>query len=121
MSRFAYPFRIDHTGRVATVDRDDHVRQLIEQLLFTIPGERVNRPTFGSAVHNLVFVPNNPELTTTIQYMLRSSLQQWLGDVIHVEAVQVESEEATLRVTVQYVLRHTQQRQIAQYQRGPQA
>jgi phage baseplate assembly protein W len=120
MIQFAYPFQIDHTGRVAVADQDDHVRELIEQLLFTIPGERVNRPTFGSAVHNLVFMPNNPELTTTIQYMIRSSLQQWLGDVIHVEAVQVESEEAALRVTVQYVLRRTQQRQIAQFQQGPQ-
>jgi phage baseplate assembly protein W len=119
MTKFAYPFHINDTGRIATTGDDAYVRQLIEQLLFTIPGERVNRPTFGSAINNLVFM-NNAEVTTTIHYLLQSTLQTWLGDLISVEAIQVESEEATLRVTVQYVLRRTQQRQVAQFQRETQ-
>jgi phage baseplate assembly protein W len=118
MTSFAYPFRIDATGHVATTAQDQHVRQLIEQVLFTIPGERVNRPTFGSAVHNLVFAPNSPEESATIQFLIQSALQQWLGSLIHVEAVVVQSEDVILQVTVQYVVRTSQQRQVTTFQLG---
>jgi phage baseplate assembly protein W len=118
MTQFAFPFRIDATGRIATVDHATHVRQLIEQILLTIPGERVNRPTFGSAAHNLIFPPNDAEHGTTVQYLMQSALQQWLGDVIAVQAIQITSEDSTLRVTVQYILRRTQDRQVAILQWG---
>jgi phage baseplate assembly protein W len=118
MMQIDYPFRIDGRGRTAGTDHDDHVRDLIEQVLFTSPGERVNRPDFGSGLMQLVFAPNSDELATATQFMVQGALQQWLGDLIQVEAVQVESEEATLRVTVQYVIRRNQQRQVAQFTRG---
>jgi hypothetical protein len=112
--QIAYPFRIDGRGRVADATDDAHISQLIEQLLFTMPGERVNRPDFGSGLMQLVFAPASDELATAVQFMVQGSLQQWLGDLIQVEAVEVQSEEATLRVTVQYLVRRTQQRQVAQ-------
>ena len=118
MMQIDYPFHIDGRGRTAGTDHDDHVRDLIEQVLFTSPGERVNRPDFGSGLMQLVFAPNSDELATATQFMVQGALQQWLGDLIQVEAVQVESEEATLRVTVQYVVRRNQQRQVAQFTRG---
>lgn len=113
-----YPFRIDSRGRTARPTTSDHIRELIEQVLFTTPGERVNRPDFGSGVQQLVFAPASDEMATTTQFLVQAALQQWLGELIQVEAVHVQSEEATLRVTVQYIVRRNQQRQIAQFERG---
>ena len=87
-------------------------------MLFTAPGERVNRPTFGCGLMQLVFAPNSDALAATSQFLVQGALQQWLGDLIVVEAVQVEADDATLRVTVQYLIRRTQTRQTAEFARG---
>ncbi|MFO1434154.1 MAG: GPW/gp25 family protein [Candidatus Competibacteraceae bacterium] len=113
-----FPLRFDAQGRTAATDPDKHIRDLIEQVLFTMPGERVNRPDFGSGLMQLVFAPNSDELAAATQFLVQGALQQWLGELIQVEAVQVENVEATLRVAVQYVVRRTQQRQAAQFARG---
>ncbi|HYH79024.1 MAG TPA: GPW/gp25 family protein [Longimicrobium sp.] len=112
-----FPYRIDGRGRTATADDEDHVRDLIEQVLFTSPGERVNRPTFGSGVLQLVFAPNSEALAAAAQFSLQGALQQWLGDLIQVDAVEVESDDAALRVTVVYMVRRTQQRRAAVFER----
>lgn len=118
MMNIDFPFTFDKLGRTAATDDDDHIRDMIEQLLFTNPGERVNRPDFGSGLLQLVFAPNSPELASVLQFSVQASLQQWLGDLIQVEAVQVESEEATLRVTVRYIIRRNKQQRVAQFSRG---
>ena len=117
MTNLDYPFQFDSRGRTAEVGQDAHIRDLIEQVLFTAPGERVNRPTFGSGLMQLVFAPNSDELATATQFLVQSGLQQWLGDLIQVEAVAVENVDSTLRLTVQYTVRRTQQRQVAQFSR----
>ena len=117
MMQIDYPYHMDGRGRTATTDWDTHIRDLIEQVLFTMPGERVNRPNFGSGLAQLVFAPNSPELATATQFLVQGALQQWLGALIQVEEVQIESEQATLRVTVQYVVRRDQGRQVAQFER----
>jgi len=111
----AYPFYIDGRGRTATATHDEHIRQLLEQLLFTSPGERVNRPDFGTGLMQLVFAPNSPELATATEFTIQSALQQWLGELIQVEAVDVVSQESALRITGQYIVRRDQQRQRAQF------
>jgi len=113
-----FPFQFDNRGRTAATDEDDHIRDMIEQVLFTSPGERVNRPTFGSGLMQLVFQPNSEELAASTQFLVQGALQQWLGDLIRVDQVQVESEESSLRVTVVYTVRRTQQQKVAQFQRG---
>jgi hypothetical protein len=113
-----YPFHIDGRGRAAGTSYEEHIRDLIEQVLFTAPGERVNRPTFGSGLMQLVFAPNSDELAAATQFLVQGALQQYLGDLIHVEAVEVKSEEAALQVTVRYVVRRNQQRQAAQFSRS---
>ena len=115
--QIAYPWQIDKSGRTAGADPDPHIRQLIEQVLFTFPGERVNNPTFGSGVQQLVFAPASDALASAVQVTLPGALQLWLGDLIQVESVQVTSQDSTLAVTVQYLVRRTQQRQIVQLQR----
>jgi uncharacterized protein len=114
--RFAY--QLDASGRTAGSGDDAHIREMIEQLLFTRPGERVNRPEFGSGVMQLVFAPNSPELAATTQFLIQSALQQWLGDSITIERVDVAALEAQLRIEIVYVNRRTQQRVTAQLSHG---
>jgi phage baseplate assembly protein W len=113
-----FPLRFDGRGRTAETDTDDHIRDLIEQVLFTSPGERVNRPGFGCGLKRLVFAPNSVELAAATQAIVQGALQQWLGDLIEVEDVLVESEDAKLLVIVQYTVRSTQQQQVAQFTGG---
>jgi hypothetical protein len=104
-----FPFHFDHRGRTAETDDDDHIRDMIEQFLFTNAGERVNRPDFGSGLLQMVFAPNSPELAATLQFTVQAGLQQWLGDLIEVQRLEVTSDGATLRVELQYLVRRTQQ------------
>jgi phage baseplate assembly protein W len=113
-----FPFHADARGRAARADEGSHVHDLIEQVLFTAPGERVNRPTFGSGLLQLVFDPNRQEVATATQLLVQSSLQQWLGDIIEVEDATVEGDEATLVVRVVYRLVRTQERRVEQFERG---
>src|SRR5262245_54091903 len=110
-----YPFHIDSRGRSATTGDEDHIRDMIEQFLFTNAGERVNRPDFGSGLLQLVFAPNSPELAATVQLTIQAGLQRWLGDVIVVQKVEITSEEAPLSVLVQYVVNRTNQTQTVTF------
>ena len=102
-----FPFHFDNRGRTATTGDDDHISDMIEQFLFTNPGERVNRPDFGSGLLQMVFAPNSAELAAALQFTIQAGLQRWLGDLIEVQALEVSNEESTLRVIVQYVVRTT--------------
>ncbi|MGY3149404.1 phage baseplate assembly protein W [Bradyrhizobium sp. USDA 3397] len=97
-----YPFHFDGRTRTATTGDDDYIRDLIEQVLFTGVGERVNRPDFGSGVSQLVFAPNTPELAASTQFLVKGALQRWLGDLIVVEDVEVSADEANLTVRIVY-------------------
>ncbi|MBZ9644048.1 GPW/gp25 family protein [Streptomyces sp. PSKA30] len=103
----AFPFRADRHGRTAHARHGDHVHDLIEQLLFTSPGERVMRPDFGCGLLDLVFAPNSPELINTLELSVQAALQRWLGDLIEVEALDVVSEDTVVRVYLSYVVRAT--------------
>lgn len=117
MTQPAFPFRFDHRHRTAAADDDAHIRQLIEQVLFTAPGERVNRPDFGSGLMQLVFAPNSEQLGAATQMLVQGALQQWLGDAIQIESVEVAADDAALRVAVRYVVLRTQTSQIAEFTR----
>jgi hypothetical protein len=112
-----YPFRVDARGATAGTTEDEHIRDLIEQVLFTAPGERVNRPTFGSGVLRLVFEPGSDELATATEFVVQGALQQWLAELVEVQAVEVTSEDATLRVAVRYRPRRSAQPRTAVFTR----
>jgi hypothetical protein len=112
-----FPFHFDERKRTAATTGDEHIRDMIEQLLFTNPGERVNRPDFGSGLMQLVFAPNSPELAAALQYTLQAALQQWLGDLIEMQSLEVANLDASLTVTVQYVVRRTNESQLARISR----
>lgn len=113
-----YPLHFDTRGRTAATSDDDHIRDMIEQLLFTNPGERVNRPDFGSGLLQMVFAPNSSELAAALQYTTQAALQRWLGDVIELQGLEVTSEDAVLRVEVRYIVRRTGELRAETFVRG---
>ena len=100
-----FPYHFNRRGYTAATNDSNHVRDMIEQLLFTAPGERVNRPEFGSGLLQQVFALNNDALAATLQMMAQAALLQWSGDVIEIQELTVENEDATLRVNIAYQLR----------------
>jgi len=113
-----FPYAFDSTGHTAQDDLPDHIADMIEQILFTSPGERVNRPTFGCGVLQLVFAANSDSLAAAQQQVIQSSLLQWLSDLIQVNSVTVIAEEATLLITIVYTIIATQQQQTQQFVYG---
>jgi uncharacterized protein len=111
----AFPFNFDGTGHTAQTDLLTHISDMIEQILFTSPGERVNRPTFGSGTAQLVFAPNSDVLAGVQQQAIQAGLQQWLSDLIRVQSATVSANEATLQITVVYTVIQTQQQQTQQF------
>ena len=99
-----FPFHFERGG-TALAGYDGHVRDMIEMLLFTSPGERVNRPEFGSGLMQMVFAPNDPQLAATLQLTVQAALGQWLGDVIDVGDLSVRADDAALHVTLSYRVR----------------
>jgi phage baseplate assembly protein W len=113
-----FPFHFDSRGRTAATDEADHIRDMIEQLIFTNPGERVNRPDFGSGLLQLVFAPNSAELAATVQFTVQASLQRWLGDLIELRDIDVQAVDSTLRLDLKYAIRRTNEELTASFTRS---
>ena len=105
--QIAFPYHFGPQGRTATASSDDHISQMLEQLLFTRPGERVIRPDFGCGLMDLVFGPNSPELAAAVSHTISAAVQKWLADVLAVTAVQVTAQDSTLRIDLSYVVKAT--------------
>ncbi|MFJ5776181.1 GPW/gp25 family protein [Streptomyces sp. NPDC093094] len=109
MSRLAFPFTVTGPGRSAEVayGGDEHVRQMLELLVLTLPGERVMRPELGSPARQLVFGPQDGPATVALGAALQSAIQQWLGDVLTLldVAVEVSDGNGVLEIVVAYEVR----------------
>jgi len=114
-----YPYAIGTNGLTAVDTDEDHVRGMIEQLLLTNPGERVNQPGFGAGLYQLLFAPNSPELAATLQLSLQAAIQRYLADVVAVQSLDVTAANEQLQVMVNYVLRQTGQVSAAQVELAP--
>ncbi|MEH2070104.1 MAG: GPW/gp25 family protein [Nostoc sp.] len=111
-----FPFQFDRYYRTAsTSNENSHIRDLIEQLLFTTPGERVNRPDFGCGVLSLIFAPNSPELVTTMEITIQASIEQWLGDLIDLQTLEVTNVDSSLYIMVEYLVQSSGEVQTATY------
>lgn len=108
-----FPYQYSHALRTETATTDAHIRDMIEQVLFTSPGERVNRPDFGCGLLQLVFEPLSDELAATTKFLVQGSLIQWMSDLIEVNDVQVDAIDSSLHVTVVYRNLDTQELQQA--------
>src|SRR5215471_7910993 len=115
-----YPIHFDQRGRTAFTDDNDHISDMIEQILFTNPGERANRPDFGSGLLQMVFAPNSQELAAALQFTLQAALQRYLGDLIDLQLLEVTAQDSTLSVTVKYIIKQTQQGQTQTFVRPAQ-
>jgi phage baseplate assembly protein W len=114
-----YPYAVSGSFVPRTTDSNDHLRDLIVQVLFTNPGERVNLPEFGVGVQRLVFEPNSDALRSSAQFLITTNLRRWLGDRIDVEQVLVSSvpgEENTVTIEIVYTLLQNLERQRVQVQ-----
>lgn len=134
MKSIDFPYHTDNRGRTAIIeDYDDirdfnrwgrqaitgyekHIVEMIEQLLLTTPGERVNRPDFGSGLLSLVFSPNSPEVAAAMQALVLAAIERWLGDLIEIQELDVTSEDSTLRITLQYSLRLTGEQRTSSFE-----
>jgi len=111
----AFPFRIaDGSGQAAQATYQDHVDQLIRQVLLTDPGERVNLPTFGAGMRRLLFAPMSSSLAATTTLVVTQSLNQWIPDQIKLLKVTVTTPDqdaslpdGTVQVIVAYQLVET--------------
>lgn len=112
------PLGFDGRGRTATVGAPEHVRDMIEQVLFTAPGERVNRPDFGSGLLQLPFQPNRSDLISVLQFNVQAALQRWLGDLIDMHSVEIFSVDSTLRIVITYALRGLDEPREVTFVRG---
>ena len=119
-----FPYKIDGRGRTRQArrdeDNDEYIKGLIEQVLFTAPGERVMRPDFGSGLQQLLFSGNSPELAATTQMLVQAALQQWLGNLIVTESVSIEAVDSALHVEVIYSVRRSQKQYQVNFVRGMQ-
>lgn len=114
----AFPYQFDGRGRTQEAALDDYVRQLVEQVLFTSPGERVNLPDFGSGLLQLTFAPNSVEMAAATQFAVQGALQKWLGNYLKVQSVVASAEESTLTVTVTYSVLATDVTQVQTFVYG---
>jgi phage baseplate assembly protein W len=118
MNNYPFPFAFDGKGRSATADYPQHVRQMIEQLLFTNPGERPNRPDFGSGLLSYVHSPASEVVAAALQANVQGALQRWLGDVIDVHDLEVQPDDNKLIVHVTYSLRRTSETRTDSFERS---
>ncbi|HEX8534895.1 MAG TPA: GPW/gp25 family protein [Allosphingosinicella sp.] len=105
----AFPYSIGANGQTARVSTPDYVEQLLEQIVFVEPGERVNRPDFGCSLRSLTFTNGKGEITTAVEALVQSALRQWVDPSIHVRSVDVHSSDGTVRVTISYMDARSQQ------------
>jgi phage baseplate assembly protein W len=107
-----YPLAIDQgLGRLAVEENyAAHVEQMIRQVLFTNPGERVNWPDFGCGIRRMVFAPNSTASASLAQVTVYQALDKWLGTLIEVSRVEVEARQEVLEVKIAYLLKARQER-----------
>lgn len=112
------PLQIGADGRTVLATPTQALRNMIEQVLFTVPGERVNRPTFGSGLQQFIFAPASDEMATALEFTIQAALLEWLGDRIRVDQVSVTADDATLSISIAYIILVDQERQTETFVRS---
>lgn len=114
----SFPYQFDGRGRTGEATLSDYINQIVEQVLFTSPGERVNLPDFGSGLLQLPFAPNSMEMAAATQFSVQAALQKWLGSYVKVQSVVASAQEAALTVTVTYTPLSTDVTQVQTFVYG---
>ncbi|MDH5575256.1 MAG: GPW/gp25 family protein [Nitrospirota bacterium] len=113
---FGFPFSVNAAGHVNATGGDEAIRGKIIQVLFTVPGERVNLPDFGCGLFNLVFEPNNAILAPAMEFTVGQALTRWLGDIIIMNGIHVISEQETVTIEIAYTKREDLSKQAVRIQ-----
>ncbi len=113
---FGFPFSVSDSGRITATGGDEAIRAKIIQVLFTAPGERVNKPTFGCGLFKLVFGPNDFVMAAAMEFTVGQQLTQWLEDDLSVDSVSVESQEETAVIQIVYTRKQDLARQAVRIQ-----
>ncbi len=113
-----FPYQFDGRGRTLEASLPDHLEQLVEQVLFTSPGERVNMPDFGSGLLQLAFTPNSLEMAAATQFAVQAALQKWLAGCVTIQSVVASAQEALLTVTVTYTPLNTDVTEVQTFTYG---
>jgi uncharacterized protein len=116
ITNFGFPFSVDSAGRVHASGGDEAIRGKIIQVLFTAPGERVNKPEFGCGLFNLVFEPNDPILAVAMEFTIGQALNRWLRDEILVDLISVTVSEGSATVEVAYTKKQDLAKQAVRIQ-----
>ena len=114
----SFPYQFDGRGRTGEATLNDYINQIVEQVLFTSPGERVNLPDFGSGLLQLPFAPNSVEMAAATQFSVQAALQKWLGSYVKVQSVVASAQDAALTVTVTYTPLSTDVTQVQTFVYG---
>jgi phage baseplate assembly protein W len=117
-SNISFPYQFDGRGRTQQATLQDYIKQLVETVLFTSPGERVNLPDFGSGLLQLPFAPNSLEMAAATQFAVQAALQKWLSNYVKVQSVVATAQDATLTVTVTYIPLNTDVTQVQTFVYG---
>lgn len=102
-----HPFAVDLSrGRLAEEENyAEHIEQMMFQILFTSPGERIDRPDFGCGVKRLVFAPNSEVSASLAQITIFQALTKWLGTAITINDVKALAIEERLEIKIAYTLK----------------
>lgn len=106
-SQLAFPFRVGAARVPTPISPELGVREALEQLLFTLPGERLNRPDFGCGIQRLVFSGAAPEAAAAAEYAIGVAVRRYLGEQVRFEAVRVTAIGETLTIDLLYTVRAT--------------
>ncbi|MCP4428755.1 MAG: GPW/gp25 family protein [Chloroflexi bacterium] len=115
-TNFGFPFSVNEKYHIDATGGDEAIRGKMIQVLFTAPGERVNKPEFGCGLFNLVFEPNNPILAAAMEFTVGQALTRWLSDDILVDGVDVEAEGEVVFIEIAYTRRQDLARQAVRIQ-----
>jgi phage baseplate assembly protein W len=113
-----FPYQFDGRGRTRESNLHDYITQLVEQVLFTSPGERVNLPDFGSGLLQLPFAPNSVEMAAATQFTVQAALQKWLSSFVKIQSVVASAQDAVLTVSVTYTPLNTDISQVQTFVYG---
>jgi phage baseplate assembly protein W len=113
----SFPYQFDEEFKTKVGQSPRNIRELIEQVIFVAPQERLNRPDFGVGILQYIFAPNSEYAAETLEGDIESALTLWLSEILVVEDVTVRAEESTLFVRVSYRLSGQSEVEVEEFTR----
>ena len=105
-------FDIGTHGRIGLPESEsDHIRDMMVSLLLTSKGERVNMPQFGCGLRELLFLGNNSRIAALVKITVSGSIENYLGDFVIVDDVDVQHRDELLLIKIDYTVKHSMEKE----------